>query len=104
LNKKEEDMFARVAVIEAKPERVEDGILDYRDQVIPAARKMAGFKATYLLVDRRSGKNLSITLWDTEKDLQASAAAANQLRAKASQTLASMKPPIVEMYEVAVHS
>lgn len=95
-------MFARVSTIQGKPERVEDGIRNYREQVIPSVKKMVGFKGAYFLVDRESGKEVSITLWGTEKDLQASAEAANRLRSQASQTVAAPQPPMVEVYEVAV--
>ncbi len=95
-------MFARVSTIQGKPQQVEDGIRQYREQVMPAVKKMAGFKGAYFLVDRKSGKEVSITLWDTEKNLQDSTKAADQLRAQASQTVAASKPPIVEIYEVAV--
>ena len=95
-------MLARVSTIQGKPQQVEDGIRNYREQVIPAAKKMTGFKGAYLLVDRKSGKEVSITLWDTEKNLQASTKAADQLRAQASQIVAASKPPAVEIYEVAV--
>jgi heme-degrading monooxygenase HmoA len=69
---------------------------------MPAVKKMAGFKGAYFLVNRKSGKEVSITLWDTEKDMQASTKAADQLRAQASQTVAAAKPPTVDIYEVAV--
>ena len=95
-------MFARVSTIQGKPQHVEDGIRQYREQVISAVKKMAGFKGAYFLVDRKSGKEISITLWDTEKELQASAKAADQLREQASQTVAASKPAMVEIYEVAV--
>jgi len=95
-------MFARVSTIQGKPERVEDGIRNYREQVTPSVQKMAGFKGAYFLVDRKKGKVVSITLWDTEQNLQASAAAADRLRSQASQTAAAPKPPVVEIYEVAV--
>ena len=95
-------MFARVSTIQGKAQQVEDGIRQYREQVMPAVKKMAGFKGAYFLVDRKSGKEVSITLWDTEKNLQASAAAANKLRAQASQIVAAPKPPVVEIYEVAI--
>ena len=95
-------MLARVSTIQGKPQQVEDGIRNYREQIMPAAKKMTGFKGAYLLVDRKSGKEVSITLWDTEKNLQASTKAADQLRAQASQTVAASKPPTVEIYEVAV--
>lgn len=95
-------MLARVSTIQGKPERVEDGIRNYREQVMPWVNKEAGFKGAYFLVDRKSGKVVSITLWDTEKNLQASAAAADRLRAQASQTAAAPKPAVAEVYEVAV--
>lgn len=95
-------MFARVSTIQGKPQQVEDGIRQYREQVMSAVKKMAGFKSAYFLVDRKSGKEVSITLWDTEKNLQASTKAADRLRTQAAQTVAAAKPPIVEIYEVAV--
>ena len=95
-------MFARVSTIQGKPEQTEDGIRQYREHVMPAGKKMAGFKGAYFLVNRKSGKEVSITLWDTERNLQDSTKAADQLRAQASQTVAASKPPIVEIYEVAV--
>jgi heme-degrading monooxygenase HmoA len=95
-------MFARVSTIEGKADRIDDGIKDYREHVVPEVKKMTGFKGGYLLVDRKTGKTLSITLWDTEKDLQASTRAANKLRANASQTVAAAMAPKVEIYEVAV--
>ena len=97
-------MLARVSIIQGKPERMDEGIRHYREQLLPEARRMVGFKGAYLLVDRKSGRNLGITLWDTEKNLQASAAAANRLRVQAAENVAAPKPPLVETYEVAVQA
>ena len=97
-------MFARVSIVQGKPEKMDEGIRHYQEKLLPEARKMAGFKGAYLLVDRKSGKNLGITLWDTEKNMQASTVAANKLRAQAAEKLADPKPPVVEIYEVAVQS
>ena len=95
-------MFARVAMLEGRPEQLEAGIRDYREHVVPEARKLAGFKGAYLLVDRKTGKNISITLWETEKAERDSAEAANKLRANASQIVSASKPPVVGAYEIAV--
>ncbi len=97
-------MFARVSTILGKPENVEEGVRHYQEQTLPEARKMAGFKGAFLLVDRSGGKNLGITLWDTMQDLQASSAAADRLRAQASKQLSASNAPLVEIYEVAVQS
>ena len=95
-------MYARVTMSEGKPQQIEAGISNFRENVIPTAKKLAGFKGSYLLVDRKSGKMLGIALWDTEKNLQASAEVAKQLRAGISQAVSSTKPPVVEIFEVAV--
>ncbi len=95
-------MFARVSTIQGKRDQVEQGIAHYREQMLPAARKMAGFKGAYLLVDRKSGKSMGVTLWDTEKDLQASTAAADKLRGQASKVTDASGLPSVDVYEVAV--
>ena len=95
-------MFARVTTGEGKPEQIEAGIRNFREQVGPVAKKMAGFKGSYFLVDRKKGKMLGVALWDTLANLQASAEAAKQLSAGVTQAAAATKPPTVEIYEVAV--
>jgi len=97
-------VFARVSTIQGKPEQLNAGIRHYREQLLPEARRMAGFKGAFLLVDRKSGMNLGITLWDSEKNLQASSAAADRLRSQGSQIAGTDKPPTVEIYEVAVQA
>jgi hypothetical protein len=63
---------------------------------------MAGFKGSYFLVDRKSGKILGIALWDTKENLQAGAQVAAQLGTGIGQAAGITKPPTVEVYEVAV--
>ena len=72
-----------------------------RETVLPETRKMQGFKDSYLLVDRKTGKQMAIVLWETEADLNASVEAAQRLRAGYVQA-ADAGPPKVEIYEVAV--
>ena len=57
-------------------------------------------KNAYVLVDRKSGKIMTITLWETEADREASTAAANQARGKIADKAAAA-PATVELYEVA---
>jgi heme-degrading monooxygenase HmoA len=95
-------VFARVSTIQGKPERVEEGIHNFNELMLPAAKKITGFKGGYLLVDRKSGKMVGITMWETEQALQASSAAADRLRAQGAQHAGASKPPLVEMFEVAV--
>ena len=94
-------MFARVTITEGSPAGIEEAIRFMRETVLPEARKLQGFKGAYLLVDRKTGKQMGIALWETEADLNASIEAAQRLRAQYVQA-AVAQPPKVEVYEVAV--
>ena len=94
-------MFARVTITEGSPAGIDAAISFMRETVLPQARSMRGFKGAYLLVDRKTGKEIGIALWETEADLNASTEAANRLRAQYAQA-ATAQPPNVELYEVAV--
>ncbi len=94
-------MYARVTITEGSPAGIDAAIHFMRETVLPQARNMRGFKGSYLLVDRKTGKQMGIALWETEADLNTSAEAANRLRAQYVQE-ATTQPPKVEIYEVAV--
>lgn len=94
-------MFARVTIAEANPENIDQMARDFRENIGAAAKKMAGFKGSYLLVDRKSGKTIGVALWESEESLKASAEVAVQLRAGVTQAAGVTKPPVVEIYEVA---
>ncbi len=91
-------MYARVTSGAGDPDRLAKAI---REQVLPAAEKMEGFKGLLSLVDRQSGDGFSITLWESEEALRKSEEAANKLRQEvaeaSSTTIASVK-----RYEVIV--
>ncbi len=94
-------MFARVTITEGSPAGIDEATRFMRETVAPEAKKMQGFKGSYLLVDRQTGKQMGIALWETEADLDASVEAAKDLRAQYVQ-VATAQPPKVEIYEVAV--
>jgi len=94
-------MLARVTIAEGSPKRIDESIRFMRETVIPEGRKTRGYKGSYLLVDRKTGKQMGIALWETEADLNVSTEAAKRLRAQFVRT-ASAQPAKVEVYEVAV--
>jgi heme-degrading monooxygenase HmoA len=95
-------MHARVSTIEAPPEQLDEGIDRVITTVIPALREIPGFDGVLSLVDRSSGRSLTITLWSSEEALRASEERANQLRSQAADDLGAMTPPQVDQYEVVV--
>src|SRR3954452_19860535 len=96
-------MFARVSAFQGPPDQTAEGIRIAREQILPAARLMDGFKGIYLLFDRESGKSLSVTLWETEDDMRASEEAANRVRAESAESSGETVVS-VERYEVALQA
>jgi hypothetical protein len=80
-------MFARLTTIQGKPEKLEDAIRVVENDVIPASKVLPGFKNGYWYADRKSGKMIALTLFETEKDLESSEASASQVRKTASEKL-----------------
>jgi hypothetical protein len=80
-------MYARLTTIQGSPEKIEDAIRVVENDVIPASKVLPGFKNGYWLADRKSGKMIALTLFETEKDVEASEAAASQLRKTSTEKL-----------------
>ena len=90
-------MFARVSHYQGG--NVED-VRRVLEQIGDQTRSLSGFQKGYFLVDSASGKGLSITLWDSEASMQASAAGVNPLRAQLAQAFGGTGQPTIETYEV----
>lgn len=94
-------MFARVRITSGEPDKVDDGIRHFRETVVASYQDVAGFEGAYLLVNRKSGKVMGITLWDNEASMQATGRTSERLRAAGSQVVSGTTPP-PEEYEVVV--
>jgi heme-degrading monooxygenase HmoA len=71
-------MYARVINSLLKSEKVDDAVSIWRDKVAPGLKQAKGFKGAYLVGDRKTGKGVTITLWETEADATAMNAALPQ--------------------------
>ena len=94
-------MYARVNVIEASADQVDEGVSLIRDRVLPAVSSIDGFSGLIGLVDRDSGKTLGITLWESQEAMLASEQEAGRIRSEMTDALGQAKPT-VERYEVAI--
>lgn len=92
-------MYARVTRFKGEPARVDEGIRSIKENVIPVAKKLAGFKGGYWLVDRKTGVGFGVTLFESEAAVQSSEEAAKKMREQAASTGASQITG-VERYEV----
>lgn len=61
-------MYARVTTTQFSPYRLDESIHIAREQIAPAAQQQSGFKGYLMLVDRSTGKGITITLWEGEED------------------------------------
>ncbi|HEX2112565.1 MAG TPA: hypothetical protein VHF67_13545 [Gaiellaceae bacterium] len=93
-------MYARLSTVRAPGGDIDEGRSIIRDQVLPAARELAGFQGVISIGDAGTGTWRTITLWDTEEDMRASEERANELRRQAAEAVGATAEPEVERYEV----
>ena len=95
-------MIARVTTWQTALDKLDEGIKSFKDNVIPAVKKQRGYKSGCLLVDRKTGKCMSIAYWDTEKNIIADEqSGAYQKRVDTGKNRWTV-PPVRELYEVAI--
>ncbi len=94
-------MHARVSTFQGPtdPEQVEEGLRYARQNILPQARQMDGFKGILGLLDRQSGKSLTVTLWESEQAMRTSEEEANRLRQESAEATSEMVED-VEHYEI----
>jgi heme-degrading monooxygenase HmoA len=90
-------MFARVSTYRGDA----DGLMRGFEGVRGPLEAIDGFSHAYFMADRASGKAMSITIWESEEALQASAAKADELRAQGA-AAGSGEIEAVETYEIGV--
>jgi heme-degrading monooxygenase HmoA len=73
----ENAMIARLVTTQVPPDRLAGGLAQGRDAVAEVL-KMDGCTGHYLLADRKTGKVVSLSLWESEDKLRASEAALNR--------------------------
>lgn len=91
-------MFARISTYRAEDA---DKLVQGFDRVTDPLEALEGFSHAYFLVDRASGKGMSMTVWHTEEALNASVAKADEMRKQATDS-AGGTIEAVEHYEVAL--
>jgi hypothetical protein len=94
-------VFVRVTTAEADPAKHAEGIAHFTEKIVPVIRKQPGARTALLLVNRKSGRTIGATGWDTEQDLQKSEAALAGLRDEAIKKSGG-KGGKVEVFEVYV--
>jgi hypothetical protein len=93
---------ARVSSLEGPPERIDEGIRFIKEQILPEAGNITGWRGIVALADRKTGRTKTITFWDGPESLRASEERADRLRGQAAQAMGDTITG-VDRYEVALH-
>ena len=94
-------MYARVTVVQGSPDKIERGIETFNREVLPTVKAVAGYKAAFLLADRKSGKGIGITLWESDEARQQGGRVVDQARAATITAMGGNVPPVEEFDVVA---
>lgn len=86
-------MHGRVVRLKGDPTKVEEGIQNWKQQILPIIKKQKGFAGAVFLVNRKAAEALSVTYWETE---QAMKDARGQIRPEAEKILTKTGGRIVE--------
>ena len=96
-------MYARVTVNYFSPYRLEEAVTIAREQAVPAAHQQKGFKGFLLLVDRSTGKGITITFWEEEADCRVTGANSVYYREAIAKVVPMLcADPMVEDLEVVI--
>jgi len=85
--------YARVVRLKGDPNRVEESITLWTQNVLPLLKKQQGFTGVTLVGNRKTGDGLSISYWETEATMKA---ARIQVRPKAVESLVRTGGRIME--------
>jgi quinol monooxygenase YgiN len=95
-------MHARLLTAQVSPEKIDEFVQLWHNQILSTYKEQTGWKGARLLVDRQTGKAILISLWEAEAEGLASgtgSAQGQKVHAIIGHLLTGR--PVVEHYEVA---
>lgn len=96
-------MYARVTTTQFSPYRLDESIHIAREQIVPAAEQQSGFKGYLMLVDRSTGKGITITLWEGEEDRDLTSPNSSYYRDAIGKIVPLLEDaPLVEDFELVI--
>ena len=93
-------MYARSTTVQGDPQRMDEGIANVRDEVMPAVQSMPGCMGLSMLCDRSTGRCILTTSWDSQESMSASRDAVMSMRERATEMMGGEFT--VQEWEIAV--
>ena len=95
-------MHARVTTLQLQPGKTQEALGIARNSVLPAARGQRGYRGMLALMDRDADKVVSITLWESQEDLQAGEESGYYREQLGKAAVLFAGEPATEVYEVGI--
>lgn len=94
-------MFASITHVTVRLEKAEEATRVWRDEIMPIAHTLSGWKGAELFADLHSGEGLAVNFYESEAAILAaeSSDAFHQIMAKLTPLVAA--PPTRKIYAVA---
>jgi hypothetical protein len=96
-------MYARSTTIRADRSRVDAGIAEVRDAVMPLVQGMDGFVGLSMLADRETGHCIVTAAWETEEAMRVSGERVRDSRARVAEVVGAPAPEVAEWEIAALH-
>jgi hypothetical protein len=61
-------MFVRQTIIHTAVDKIDEAAKLFTESVIPAFRAQKGYQGAYFISERKTGKSICVSLWDSEQD------------------------------------
>ncbi len=94
-------MHCRAVSVQIQAGKTQEAIDLYNNSVVPAAKAQKGFGGAYFMTDS-SGKALSITVWESQADMEAGEAGGYYQEQIAKFGSLFTSPPVIDHYELSV--
>lgn len=75
----------RMLRTEISPDQIDDGIALYRSEVLPVIESATGLHSATLLLDRDTGKGISVSAWDNEASISKMRGSLDETRARVTE-------------------
>ena len=97
-------MFARVITMQLKSDKLDEAAKNYKEVGQDAKAQKRGFNSNYLLIDRDTGKAVSVAFWDGKQDIIDDEESGRQKDRLEGFKVFLAEPFTREIYEVAAQS
>jgi hypothetical protein len=94
--------YVRLVTTQGDPSKVEEAVRFFREQALVTMRQQPGFQEAQLLVDRRSGKLISVSRYENEATARAADSSLSQTRTQGAQLIGASSQT-AEVFELVVN-